>query len=107
MNDQTISFQAKIYVYDLRNCAKEFGFTADESWEICMVSKTEKTALEKRYFPTLSAKALPEMLAEIFSLVKTQLNQALKETEKNMDARQIEQQELQYLVAYSAKRTRN
>lgn len=107
MNDQTTTFQAKIYFYDLQNCAREFGFKADESWAVSMVSKTEKNDLEKRYFPTLSAQALPEMLSEIFGLVKIQLNQPLKETEKNIDAKQIKQQSLQYLVAYNAKRPRN
>lgn len=107
MNVPTTEFQAKIYVYDLQNCAREFGFKADESWEVSMASKTEKNDLEKSYFPTLSAEALPEMLSQIFGLVKTRLNQPLKETEKNMDAKQIKQRSLRYLVAYSAKRPRN
>ena len=107
MSEQTTEFQAKIYVYDLQNCAREFGFKADESWEISMVSPQEKTALEKKYFPTLSAKVLPESLAEVLGLVKSRLNQPQAGTEKNTDFARIRQQELQYLVAYSVKRLRS
>jgi hypothetical protein len=38
MSDQTIEFQAKIYFYDLMNCAREFGFKADENWEVSMAT---------------------------------------------------------------------
>jgi hypothetical protein len=36
MSDQTIKFQARIYVYDMNNYARDFGFKADDNWEISM-----------------------------------------------------------------------
>ena len=106
MSEQTTEFQARIYLYDLNNCAREFGFKTDESWEISMVSQQEKTALEKKYFPTLSARLSPELLPEVLSLVKLKLNPVKAGGERTIAAVQPPQQELQYLVAYSAKRLR-
>jgi hypothetical protein len=106
MSDQTIEFQAKIYVYDLKNCAREFGFKADENWEVSMATSAEKAAIEKQYFPTLSASVLPEMLAEMFGSVKFKLTQKLAGLENALDTAAIRRQHLQYLVAYSPNRLR-
>lgn len=105
MSNQTIEFQAKIYVYDLQNCAREFGFKADEGWEVSVASHQEKMFLEKKFFPMLSAKVLPEMLPEMLGSVKSKLNQQVVAGE-NLNATSIRQQELQYLVAYSPNRLR-
>ncbi|MEZ2336336.1 hypothetical protein AB6735_11920 [Mucilaginibacter sp. RCC_168] len=106
MSDQTIESQAKIYVYDLHNCAREFGFKADEKWEVSMVTSQEKADLENKYFPTLSAKILPEMLAGMLSAVKVKLSQQLAAFEKAVDISLVRQQHLQYLVAYNPNRLR-
>jgi len=106
MSDQTIESQAKIYVYDLHNCAREFGFKADEKWEVSMVTSQEKADLENKYFPTLSAKILPEMLAGMLSTVKFKLSQQLAAFEKAVDTSLVRQQHLQYLVAYNPNRLR-
>ena len=106
MSDQTIEFQAKMYVYDLKNCAREFGFKADEDWEISMATSAEKTAIENKYFPTLSASVLPEMLAEMFGSVRFKLTQKLASLENGLDTAAIRRQHLQYVVAYSPNRLR-
>lgn len=106
MSDQTIEFQAKIYVYDLMNCAREFGFNADENWEVSMATSEQKTAIERQYFPTLSASVLPEMLAEMFGSVKFKLTRKLPGIEKALDVAAIRRQNLQYLVAYNPNRLR-
>ena len=103
MSDQTIEFQAKIYIYDLNNCAREFGFKAEENWDVSMVTSQQKADIEKKYFPTLSAKILPEMLAEMLGSVKFKLSQGI---EKVLDTAAIRQQHLQYLVAFSPNRLR-
>ena len=106
MSDQTIEFQAKIYVYDLKNCAREFGFKADENWEVSMATSAQKTAIEKQYFPTLSASVLPEMLAEMLHSVKFKLTQQLAGLEIALDTTAIRRNRLQYLVAFSPNRLR-
>ena len=107
MKDQTVEYQAKVYVYDLNNRAREFGFNADETWEVEMVTGSGKAHLEKNYFPTLSARVLPELLAEMMKSVKFKLGQRLAAIGQHMDTKDIPQQELQYLVAYSPNRPRH
>lgn len=106
MSDQTVEFQAKLYVYDLMSCAREFGFKADEDWEVSMASLQEKTFLEKKFSPMLSTRVIPEKLPEMLRSVKFKLNQQITGAENNPDANSVRQQELQYLVAYSLKRLR-
>ncbi|UOE50970.1 hypothetical protein MTO98_07755 [Mucilaginibacter sp. SMC90] len=106
MAEQTIEFQARIYVYDLQNCAREFGFKTDENWEVTLASAREKTLLEKQYFPAVSLKTMPDSLVELLGLIRLKLHQKInKETAPN--AKMIRQQELQYVVAFSAGRRRN
>jgi hypothetical protein len=99
MSDQTIEFQARIYVYDLKNCARDFGFKADESWKISMVSGAEKAFIERQYFPTLSASVQAEMLGKTCSLVKYKFSQHLDRSEKALNTANIRGQHLQYLVS--------
>lgn len=47
MVNQTVELQAKIYVYDLNNCANEYGFKDDEGWELSLANDAEKSEIEK------------------------------------------------------------
>ncbi len=104
INTKTVEQQASIYVYDLNNCAREFGFKSEEGWEIGLASDNEKTAIEKKYFPTISVRALPEILAELLHLVKNRLSQ----TNAGRSTHSVNGTDLnfQYLVAYNSKRLR-
>ena len=106
MTEQTIEFQARIYVYDLENCAREFGFKTNENWEVTLATAVEKTALEKKYFPALSLKVLPECLVELFGLIMLKLSQKIN-SDTIPDVKSIRQQELQYVVAYCSDRPRS
>ncbi|MBE9586931.1 hypothetical protein IM792_20950 [Mucilaginibacter sp. JRF] len=107
MSEQTVAFQAKIYLFDLENCAREFGFKADEHWEVCLASEAEKKELERKYFPTLAAKLPAEMLITMLGSIKKSLKQQPAESDKNTTIRDIRQQELKFVIAYNAKRSRN
>ena len=97
--------KAKIYVYDLNNCARENGFKTEENWEFSLASDADRYVLEKKYFPTVSAKVLPEFLSALANLVKGKLANATYNI--NADARTITENELQYLIAYSPNRLRH
>lgn len=45
-----IDFQAKAYVFELKNCAREFGFKTDEGWELKLAARQEKLRSEKNIF---------------------------------------------------------
>ena len=106
INNQTADYKAKVYVYDLDNTAKEFGFKQDENWELSVVSDVDKKAIEKKYYPTVSVKVFPEMLAELFNLVKSRLTQLKSGIANSSNPAQISAGDLQFLVAYNPKRPR-
>jgi len=106
MIQRSVEFKAKEYVYDLNNCASEYGFKDDEGWELSLATDVEKMAIEKKYYPTVSAKDLPETLSELFRLVKAKLVAAKSAMEGKFDASNHVNNNLQYLVAYNPKRTR-
>ena len=106
MTNEKIELKAKLYVYDLNNCAVENGFKPDEAWEFSMATDAEKIALEKKYFPTISAKVLPEFLSEMFHLVKSKLLHA-KYNKESANAHNPAGSTLQYLIAYNPARLRH
>jgi hypothetical protein len=106
MTDQTTALKAKLFVYDLDNSAKEHWFKPDEGWEVSVVTDVDKSAIEKKYYPTVSAKYLPELLAEMLSTVKSSLKLAGSSSEPTLDTQTINLNHLQYLIAYNPKRLR-
>jgi hypothetical protein len=106
MAGKSVEFQAKEYVYDLHNCATEYGFKNDEGWELSLATDTEKIAIEKKYYPTVSAKVLPETLLELFRLVKDKLIAAKSDMERKLETNTGTNINLQYLIAFNPKRPR-
>jgi hypothetical protein len=106
MANQLVEFQAKMYVYDLNNCAREFGFKDDEGWELSLANPEERTALEKKYYPIVSTKVLPEILTELFGVVKSKLVQAASNIQNKLDVTRSPGHDMQYLVAFNPKRHR-
>jgi hypothetical protein len=106
MKDQSSKYQAQLFVYDLSNSAKEHWFKPDENWEVSLVTGADKAAIQKKYYPTVSAEFVPEIAAEMFDLVKNSLNLAKSTTEMLLDIQTIRLNHLQYLVAYNLKRQR-
>ncbi|GAB2979858.1 hypothetical protein GCM10027049_14010 [Mucilaginibacter puniceus] len=104
MKNETIEYKAMTYVYDLNNCAIEYGFKGDEGWELSLVTALEKTALEKKYYPTVTVKALPETLLKLVRLVKNKLIDAKYDIERKFDT--ADNVSMQYLVAFNPKRAR-
>ena len=104
MAEKSAELQARDFVYELNNCASEYGFGKEELWEVNLVSEKEKEKLEKKYYPTVSALMAPEIIPVMEELVKSKLTQIanpnLPATEKPIAIKGISQ----YLVAYSALR---
>jgi hypothetical protein len=106
MIKESMEMKAKIYVYDLNNCARENGFKPDETWEFSLATDVEKTVLEKKYFPTISAKVMPEFLSELVNLVKSKLLHATYNIDR-AGTHNIKESGLQYLIAYNPNRLRH
>lgn len=107
MQEQTSENQTRIFLFDLMNTAKEFGFKADDNWELTMVTETERTKIQKDYYPTIATKVNPDILLEVFQAIKSQLNQSLKPEEQLLDKRSIVANNLKHLVAFIPTRPRN
>lgn len=103
---KTITQEANIYVFDLDNCAREFGFKPEEGWELRIATSEERKDIEKRYYPTISLKTLPEILPPLFNLVKARLTQLKSGIINSLDGTSAGGTDLQYLVAYNPKRLR-
>jgi hypothetical protein len=105
MENNAIEMQAKVYVYNLKNCASEYGFSAQEGWNLVSVSEYEKANLEKKYYPTLSVKVAPEQIAEMLRLVRDKLSSpAMDEHDTDRPARF--DHGMQHVVAFNPKRLR-
>jgi hypothetical protein len=101
---KTVAQEASLYVFDLNNCAREFGFKADEGWELNVASAEQKRDIEKRYYPTMSAKGLPEILSPLFNLVAEKLIQVKSGIVNSLNEQSLAGRDLQYIVAYNPKR---
>jgi hypothetical protein len=106
MNDQQAQAEARLFLYDLANLAKENWFKPQESWVISLVTETEKIALEKQYRPTLFITGETEPLQKVYELLKLSLKTAEPTTPaaRHRSGRKIMPT---YLLAYSPGRERS
>ena len=106
MADQSNELKAREYVFDLGNVAKENWFKPDESWELSLATSDEKSAIEKKYYPTVSAKVLPEKLIGLLELVKDKLNTLHMNFASISVPAGARHDHLQYIVAFNPGRRR-
>ncbi|AYL95200.1 hypothetical protein [Mucilaginibacter celer] len=93
-----INIQVMEYLFDLRNVAIEHGFKQDKPWQLKLVSKADKIAIEKQYRVSVFAEPGIEQLARMLNMVETALSVPLTEP---ITLKAIHVNELQYLVAYN------
>lgn len=98
--------QARTYVYDLMNEAKEHGFKAEDKWKLNLVNEAEKSRLQKDYHPAVASKVAPEAILEVFHTVKSALRQALSKEDLLLDTKTILDDQLNYIVAFNPNRSR-
>jgi hypothetical protein len=106
MNNKSIEYQAREYLFDLKNFAIENGFKPEEHWEVSLATAAEKEVIENKYNPTISTKVVPEVLSGMFPIVKAKLSQALDNVENSIDAKSLAKSGLQYVIAYNPTRLR-
>ncbi|GAA4316495.1 hypothetical protein GCM10023149_13500 [Mucilaginibacter gynuensis] len=106
MDEQAIENQARIFLYDLMNSRHEHGFHADDTWNLSLVSITDRAQIEKDYYPAIAVKIIPEILLQVYVEVKAKLKQALNKEEVLLDVKTVLNSDLKYIVAYNPKRIR-
>lgn len=107
MAAQTVDLQASMFLFDLGNSAKEHWFKTEETWEVSLATDDEKLAMEKKYFPTVSIKVLPEQLVELYGLVKKRSTIVHSDVENTLNTDTIIKNHLQYLIAFNPNRQRS
>jgi hypothetical protein len=103
MITRTIESEAREYVYDLKNCASEFGFNNQECWQFSLVTDLEKTKIEKEYYPTVSAHPAQEVLFEFLRIVKDKLTLPLNKEEYGFDISAPNHKNVRHLIAFNPK----
>jgi len=103
MINKSIESQAREYVYDVKNCASEYGQSSLEGWEFSLVNDAEKTKIEKNYYPTVAARPAQEALFELFRLVKSKLVQPLSISEGGTDSNSPRHRDATCLIAFNPK----
>ena len=105
MSDKSVETEARMYLYDLMNAAKEHGFKSDDTWELSMATDSGRSKLQKDYYPVIAVKILPEILLEVFNSAKSGLKQ-FTSNGPEPDAKAILAENYNYLVAVNPKRLR-
>lgn len=100
MIDKSVESQAREYIYDVKNCASEFGQSTLDGWEFSLVTDAQKIKIEKNYYPTVSAHPAQEALFELFRLVKSKLLLPTGKTENNFDVNSVDKN-VAYLIGFN------
>lgn len=95
--------EARLFLYDLANLAKEHWFKPGENWALSLANETEKTALEKQYHPTLYIQGETAELQEISGIMRTELHLAALVPEV-ADERSARKVPATYLLAFNPAR---
>ncbi|MFB9841677.1 hypothetical protein [Mucilaginibacter ginsenosidivorans] len=106
MDTQALESQARLYLYDLMNEAKEHGFKPDEPWSLKLVTEAEKKQIQREYYPAVASKVYPELILDVFHTVKSKLQQSMSKEEQLIDLRTVLSDGLAYIIAFSPKRLR-
>ena len=100
--NKSVESQAREYVYDVKNCASEFGQSTLEGWEFNLVTEVERKKIEKNYYPTVSAHPAQEALLELFRLVKSKLVLPLNNAGNTFNISTMDK-DAAYLIAFNPK----
>ena len=95
-----LSRQVNLFLFDLKNEATEHGFKPDESWMLQLATDAEITDLKKLHHPVLSLRLQPEALLQAFQQVKNKMQQSLSKTDMSVTIGDIIDNEKKLLAAY-------
>ncbi|MCC8411249.1 hypothetical protein LJ707_20075 [Mucilaginibacter sp. UR6-1] len=107
INNSTINTQAKIYLFDLDNSAREHGFKQNEDWKLTKATIEEKAEIEKKYLLTVSTKVLPDVLPELFNIIQARLNTSKGNSTTAAETNNPFDKDQTYLVAFNPDRLKH
>jgi hypothetical protein len=105
MAAQSAEAQARDFLYELTNCASEYGFGKEEIWSVSLANAKQKATFEKKYYPLISTLLAPEIANTMPVLVAAKLDLIITGMAQTTIVKSSLKDEPKYLVAYVANRT--
>lgn len=99
--------QVSLFLFDLKNEAREHGFKANESWKLELITENELISLKRYHHPVIYLRLQTQALLKVYQQVKNQLQQSLSEADEALTVNNLAQDEKKYLAAYPARTDRN
>ena len=97
---------ANLFLFDLKNEAREHGFRTGDSWILQLVTDEEMVSLKRHHHPLISIKLYPDVLLGVFQQVKQKLNQTLNKEEEVLTVTDMMNNHVKYLAAYPDRKPR-
>jgi len=104
MANKLIESQAKSYLYDLNNCAHEYGFNKEEHWVFSLATENEKTAIVQKFYPTVLIQGTAVQLAELYKAVKDKYSEMNNFLVDDVTGSKSDKTNAVYLIAHNPKR---
>ncbi|MGN6638642.1 MAG: hypothetical protein ACTHJ8_06995 [Mucilaginibacter sp.] len=92
--------QVNLFLFDLKNEACEHGFQSADAWTIQMASNDEMTLLKKQHHPFIALHLYPDALLNVFLRVKLKMQQPLSKQEMSLTISDLTRDNFEYLAAY-------
>ena len=98
--------QVNLFLFDLKNEAKEHGFKAGETWVLQLVTEQEITDLKRQHHPVVLARLRQQALLPAYLQVKCKLQQSLSSVDLALTADDVERDNKKHLAAYPERNIR-
>lgn len=103
---QFLTRQVNLFLFDLKNEAKEHGFSIEDSWALQLVTDQEIESLKLNHHPIVSLSLGPDALLNAFQQVKGKLQQSLSKHEIELTISDLIRDDIKQMAAYPAREER-
>lgn len=101
-----LTSQINLFLFDLKNEAAEHGFKTGETWALHLATEAEFAGFKKIHKPLVSLRLQAPALLDAFQRVKIRLQQSLSKQEMELTATDLLKNEVHHLVAYPVRSIR-
>ncbi|MDO3627783.1 hypothetical protein [Mucilaginibacter sp. BT774] len=103
----SITNQINLFLFDLKNEAREHGFKAGDSWTLQIATENELNNLKREHHPVISLRLQTHALLRAYLQVKSQLQQSINNDDRTLTEDDLTKNDKRYLVAYRVKNARS
>lgn len=103
---RSLEIQVNLFLFDLKNEAKEHGFKPDESWTVELVTDQELAWLKRVHHPVVSLHLHSPGLLTAYKDIKNKLRQSLSSADAALTDSSLISDQKRQLAAYPDRHTR-